>query len=53
MTQGDPVSLKIFNLVVEAVVRAVLLELCGPQEANYGFGLSTGEHNIVFYADDG
>ena len=25
VTQGDPVSLKIFNVIVDAVVRAVLL----------------------------
>ena len=38
VTQEDPVSLKIFNIVVDAVVRAVMLEVCGPQEANNGFG---------------
>ena len=38
VTQGDPVSLKIFNVIVDAVVRAVLLETCGPQEAHHEFG---------------
>ena len=28
VTQGDPVSPKIFNIVVDAVIRAVVLELC-------------------------
>ena len=52
VTQGDPVSPTIFNIVVEAVVRAVLLEVCGTQEAHHGFVWLEGEHNIVFYADD-
>ena len=53
MTQGDPVYLKIFNIVVDAVVRVVLLEVFGPQEAQHGFGWLAGEYNIFIYADDG
>ena len=53
VTQEDPVSLKIFNIVVDAVVRAVMLEVCGPQEANNGFGWAAGEHNFVLFADYG
>ena len=53
VTQGDPVSLTIFNIVVDAVVRAVLLEVCGPQEAHNGFGWLAGKNNICFYEDDG
>ena len=53
MTQGYPVSLTNFNVVVDAVVRAVLLEVCGDQEAQHGFGWLSGEHKICFYADDG
>ena len=30
VTQGDPVSMTIFNIVVDAVVRAALQEVCGP-----------------------
>ena len=30
MTQEDPVSLTIFNIVMDEVERAVLLEVCGP-----------------------
>ena len=33
VTQGDPVSPMIFNIVVGAVVRAVLDVVCEPQEA--------------------
>ena len=47
------VSLTIFNIVVDSVVRVVLLELCIPQEAQYGFRWATGEQSICFYADDG
>ena len=34
----------------DAVVRAVLMEVCGPQEAQHGIGWALGEHSIVFYA---
>ena len=53
VTQGDPFSLKIFNIVVYEVVRAGLLEVFGPQESHHRFGWAAGEHNIVFYADNG
>ena len=48
----DLVSLTIFNILVDAVVRAVLMEICVPQEAQHGFVWSSGNHNICFYADD-
>ena len=48
VTQGDPVYPAIFNLVVDAVVRADLLEVCGTQESQHGFGWATGEHNVRF-----
>ena len=38
---------------MDAVVRATLQEICGPQEAQHGFGWLAGEHNICFYAYDG
>ena len=50
--QGDPVSTMIFNILVNAVVRAVLVVVCGPQEAQNGMGWTAGERNMVFYADD-
>ena len=53
MTQGYPVSLTRFNMIVDAVVRATLQDICGPQEAQHGFGWSAGEHTIYFYADNG
>ena len=53
MTQGDPASPIIFNLVVDMVLQAVLEEVCSPQEAQHGMGWEAGENNLVFYADDG
>ena len=50
-TQGDLVSITTFNIVVHAVVRAVMLEVCGPQEAYHGLGWASVEHNIVLYVD--
>ena len=35
------------------MVRVVMLELFRPQEAHYGLVWAEGEHNIVFYLDDG
>ena len=37
VTQGYSVSLNIFNILVDALVMAVMLEFCGPQEAHHGF----------------
>ena len=51
LRQGDPVSPTIFNILVIAELREVLLEVCDPQEAHHGFGWALGGHNIVFYAD--
>ena len=51
MTQGDSVSPIFFNVVMDAVVRSVLLEVCGLQEAQHELGWETGEHNIVFYGE--
>ena len=53
VTQGEPVYLTIFNIVVDVVVRVALQEVCGPQEAHHGFRWVTGEHNICFYEDEG
>ena len=53
MTQGDLVSPTLFNIIVDAVIRETLQEICGPQEDQHSFGWLAGEHKIFFYADDG
>ena len=53
VTQGDPMSPMIFNIVVDAVVRAFLDVVCGTQEAQHVLGWLYGEKNLVFYANDG
>ena len=36
--QGDPASSMIFNILVDAVIRAVLAEVCGTNEAHHRMG---------------
>ena len=52
LMQRDPHSPIIFNIVVDAVVWAVLYVVCGPHEAKHGLGWEAGERNVIFYADD-
>ena len=53
VTQGDPAPPMIFNILADAVVRAILEVAYGLQEARHGMGWSAGERNLIFYADDG
>ena len=53
LNQGEPVSTIVFNIMLDAVVRVVLLEVCGPQEYHHELGWVAVYHNIVFYADGG
>ena len=53
LTQGYPVSLMIFSIVVGAVVQEVLGVVCIPQEAQHGLVWEAGERNIIFYANNG
>ena len=43
----------IFNIVVDAVVRATLTEVYTPQDSQHVLGWETGDQVIVFYADGG
>ena len=52
VTRGDPVLPKLFNIIVDALVRATLQEICVPQEAQHGFWWLAGYHTICFYEDD-
>ena len=53
VTQGDPESPIIFNIVVDAVVWEVLDVVCIPKEAQRAMGWAAEERNLVFYVDDG
>ena len=53
MTQGDPVSPIVFNIIVSATLRALMLEVCSPWEAQHGLGSEVLKKNFVFYADNG
>ena len=53
LTQGDPVSPMICNIVVDAVLQALLDVVCRPQEYQHGFRWAAGEKNLFFYDDGG
>ena len=38
----------IFNIVVDAVMRAFLEVVCGPKEAQHGMEWAAGERKLVF-----
>ena len=38
VTQGDPFSPTLFDIIVNAIFEANLQEIFGPQEAQHGFG---------------
>ena len=53
VTQGDLASPMILNIVVDAVVQAVLDVVYGHQEAQHGLGWADRKRKLSFYADDG
>ena len=53
LRQGEPASPMIFNIVVDMVVQAVLVVVCGPQETKHSLGWAAGERNMIFYASNG
>ena len=52
MTQWYPVFPKVFIILLNGVVREVLLEVCGPQEAQHVLGWAAVEHNISVYEEN-
>ena len=52
-TQGDPISTTVFRILVNAVIRAVMIEVCIQHEANHGIGWEATKHNIAIYTYDG
>ena len=53
ITQGNPSLQMIFNILVYAVIWAVLAEVCRQEEAKHRLGWAAGERNLVFYEYDG
>ena len=51
--QGYPVYPTVCKIVINAVIRTLIIEVCGPQEAQHMMGWEVGKHAIVFYTDDG
>ena len=52
VTQGDPLSPTIFNVVVEAVVRHWILLVAGGAGGKDGWGREVIHCAAIFYADD-
>ena len=44
VTQGYPAPLTVFNIMVGAVARKVMMEVYVPQEKHHGMGWAVGEH---------
>lgn len=53
VTQGEPLSPRIFNLMVDAVVHKWLRETLGKEAANSGIGLEIRRLLTAFYVDNG
>ena len=52
VTQGGPLSPKLFNVIVDAVVRELFRRLLGEDKARDGYGGRLRELLAIFYADD-
>ena len=52
VTQGGPLSPRIFNMMVDALVREWLRRLLGEETARYGYGAAVRELMAILYADD-
>ena len=53
VTQGDPLSPTIFNVVVDAVVRHWLMGVVAESEARVDLKQDGRHQAVLFYADDG
>ena len=52
VTQGGPLSPRIFNVMVDAVVRAWIAQMLGAEAAEHGYGEELRKILTIFYADD-
>ena len=53
VTQGDNLSPRIFNVVVDAVIREWLHHLIGEEVAWLGIRFEVRNRQVLFFADDG
>ena len=55
VSQGDPLSPTIFNMVIDAVIRHWVTVVGGPQEGSgqEGLGTSIQSLSVLFYTNDG
>ena len=52
VTQGGPLSPRIFNVMVDAVVRAWISQMLGAEAAEHGYGEELRKILAIFYTDD-
>ena len=52
VTQGGPFSPRIFNVMVDAVVREWIRQVFGEDAAQHGYGMLVRTLLAIFYADD-
>ena len=52
VTQGGPLSPKLFNIMVDAIVREWLRQVLGDEAASSGVGAAVRYFVALFYADD-
>jgi len=52
VTQGGPLSPRIFNMMVDAVVCEWLRRLLGEEAVMHGYGAAVCELMAIFYSDD-
>ena len=53
VTQGGPLSPRLFNVMVNAVVREWLRQVLGDESAKSGYGDHVRNFLALFYVDDG
>ena len=53
VTQGRPLSPKLFNIMVDAIVREWLRQVLGVKEVELGIGMAIRYLVVLFYVNDG
>ena len=53
VTQGRPLSPKLFNIMVDAIVKEWLHQVLSANKAESGIGTAIRYFVVLFYADDG